>query len=392
MSKINQSNHTDSTKIRLLFTGDACSIGSFDKSLYANIDIIDSNLRTLLKQQDFVIANLEGPATLLPNINNPKRICSIPKFIPYLIENNIQYFNLANNHTFDCGENGFNETVEHINKNGGYFFGAGNNLESATQPIILEKNDIKIGVLSSTYKDAFAAQNNRAGVAHFLNIYQFKKKVVDLKKKVDFIVYSYHGDSEYIQYPLPAKRRFLQQASQLPIDLIVCHHPHVVQGWEKINDTTIFYSLGNFIFDTERQRQFNYTENGNLLAVEITKSDTESNNNWKLIPIFIDGENATVVLDQKIKQNESLNDFQNYKTHFLDEAERVFTEDKLNRKTKSDYATLQTSNDSNTKNKSKPNKLLSKSFYKALFSALSNPHYRPILLGYMEKKAKNLFK
>ena len=56
-------------------------------------------------------------------------------------------------------------------------------------------------------------------------------------------------------------------------DIIVAHHPHTVQGYEKINNKMIFYSLGNFIFDTDFQRAQKGTDKGIVLKIEFTKDE-----------------------------------------------------------------------------------------------------------------------
>ena len=74
-------------------------------------------------------------------------------------------------------------------------------------------------------------------------------------------------------------------------DFVVGHHPHVVQNYEQVGNKIIFYSLGNFVFDTNYQRNQCYTENGMLLRLNLS----EDNYAFEAMPIHIDRETQTIV-------------------------------------------------------------------------------------------------
>ena len=64
----------------------------------------------------------------------------------------------------------------------------------------------------------------------------------------------YHGGDEFFHVPMPYIRKQLKGYLDWGCDIVVAHHPHVVQGYEMLGKKAIFYSLGNFIFDTDYQR------------------------------------------------------------------------------------------------------------------------------------------
>ena len=362
----------------VVFTGDACSCGKFELPIKNGQSIFDNELEHLFLNQDFVIANLEGPATKEDNINNSfARIVSEPAFTSFLSSKNIKYFNLANNHILDCGVKGLQDTVENICNNNGYFYGAGMNELEAKKELILEKNGLSIAVFSGSYKDAFAAKKDKAGVSNFSNSNEILNKAKALKKEHQFVIFNYHGDGEFVQYPLPQKRKFLQSLCGSSIDFIICHHPHVIQGMEEIRGTKIFYSLGNFVFDSERQARFSYTDIGILLKLNIRNSGIK----WEVIPVIKNPDKTIVQLYDKHFDFEKYCHFNDYKKHWNKEGVRVFKEDKL-RKNKS----LKTiSSDKNNSSKKLP-KIFRLTFYKAIISALTNPHYRPIFFAYLKKR------
>ena len=80
-----------------------------------------------------------------------------------------------------------------------------------------------------------------------------------------------HEGHEFSQIPMPYLRNKYHRFLEYGADIVVGHHPHVVQNYEKVGDKIIFYSLGNFIFDTDYQRLQNYTENGILLKLSFTQ-------------------------------------------------------------------------------------------------------------------------
>ena len=81
-----------------------------------------------------------------------------------------------------------------------------------------------------------------------------------------------HGGEEFSDLPLPYVRKFYHKLLSLGADIIVGHHPHVPQNYEIIGNKVIFYSLGNFIFDTDYQRHFSHTDNCVLLTIHFSKT------------------------------------------------------------------------------------------------------------------------
>ena len=102
------------------------------------------------------------------------------------------------------------------------------------------------------------ASKNTEGV--FCDIYEdhIRSKIIKAKTKCDWLILNYHGGEEYTRYPMPKKRSKLKKYLNYGVDVIIGHHPHVVQGIEKIDNKFIFYSLGNFIFDIKQQRDKKY--------------------------------------------------------------------------------------------------------------------------------------
>ena len=100
----------------------------------------------------------------------------------------------------------------------------------------------------------------------------------------------YHGGEEFVNVPMPYTRKLYKKFLKWGVDVVVAHHPHTVQGYEKVKNKMIFYSLGNFVFDTNFQRAQYGTDEGMLISLEFTKTDYK----FKNLPIKINREAETI--------------------------------------------------------------------------------------------------
>ena len=151
---------------------------------------------------------------------------------------------MANNHIWDFGENGFKRTVDELK--GCVLIGAGKNIEDSYKEVIFSKNMTKIGFLAAA-EWGFGASENSGGFA-WLNHDQFEVKIKNIRKMVDILIVQLHAGLELVDIPLPEWRQKYKHFIDLGVDLIIGHHPHIVQPWEKYRGKYIFYSLGNFYF------------------------------------------------------------------------------------------------------------------------------------------------
>ena len=306
--------------IKLLFTGDLSCTGKFKTSVKKNREIFSDQLLSLFKEYNHIICNFEGAATNIKNIyRSDCDVRSPEKSIEYFQERNILVYNLANNHIFDCGYDGFKNTRDKILKGGGLYFGAGKNIEEASRVEYISKGDITIGLIGLCHKEGLIASKNKEGV--FCDIYEkrIKSKIIEAKTNCDWVIVNYHGGEEYTRYPMPKKRTKLKKYLDYGADIIIGHHPHVVQGVEKIHDKVIFYSLGNFIFDIKQHRNKKYINDSVLLDIRFTKSKITYFN----IPIRIDASKEKIFIQNEFKGFRGLSHFSNYERQWQQECFRV---------------------------------------------------------------------
>lgn len=216
-------------------------------------------VRSIFKESDLVFANLECP---LSNRGNPLKnkccLCSPPEVVKSLKSAGFSVLSLANNHIFDYGYEGFEDTVSLLKENDISYFGAGKNLEEARKPTVLHINGVCIGFLgySWDYIGSMNAAASKFGTAPLSERFIIED-VRKLKQQVDIVVVSLHWGYERERYPLPSHRKLAHKIMSAGATVVVGHHPHVLQGIETYKDGIILYSLGNFVFPDILYKQYN---------------------------------------------------------------------------------------------------------------------------------------
>ncbi len=204
-----------------------------------------------LRSADIALGNLEAPLTVRGQEFKDKRFRfrASPKAAAALKKAGFSVVTLANNHIMDFGETGLLDTIRHLDREQVRCAGAGNSLAMARRPAVVERNGAKVAFLaySLTQPLEFFAAESGAGTAPGYSRY-FREDIVRAKSSADYVVVSFHWGGEGLsaprQYQIEAARRAIDAGA----DVIIGHHPHVLQGIERYGRGVIFYSLGNFAF------------------------------------------------------------------------------------------------------------------------------------------------
>jgi poly-gamma-glutamate synthesis protein (capsule biosynthesis protein) len=242
-SKIDKKEYKD---IKILFVGDIMMTRSVEariKSLNKEFFFPFLNILDYSKSFDYVIANLEGSISDKgTKVGSKYSFRMKPEVAEALSKANINVVNLANNHIFDYGKIAFEDTLKNLEKNNIKYFG------NSYEPLIIEKEGIKIGFLGfSDFLKHLEVKENKIGIAVVNdNLSEIIKKA---KEKVDILIVSFHWGEEYKKIANERQRKLAKIAIDSGADLVIGHHPHVIQDIEKYKGKFIFYSLGNFIFD-----------------------------------------------------------------------------------------------------------------------------------------------
>jgi poly-gamma-glutamate capsule biosynthesis protein CapA/YwtB (metallophosphatase superfamily) len=213
---------------------------------------------TLLPQPDVLMVNLENPITYCSQkVEKKFNFKMNPKYLPVLQSARISVVTLANNHILDYGSDGLLDTVHYLDSVGIRHVGAGYNLEEARKPVVLEINGFRIGFQGYFGSGAFAAGVNRAGVAPRFEA-PLRSDIQRLRQidKATYVVVNIHWGNEKALYPQPWQIILAHHAVDAGADLVVGHHPHVLQGIEKYKNAVIAYSIGNFLFGGNSKRTY----------------------------------------------------------------------------------------------------------------------------------------
>lgn len=228
-------------EILLSFTGD-CILGTdenfyYDTSFNAYYENYGSayffqNVKDVFEKDDLTIINMEGTLTDLTTRKDKQfAFKGDPEYVKVLTNGSVEAANMANNHSYDYGEESFKDTVNILEKNKIRTFGD-------DETVIIPVKGVNVGIFGIYELDD-----------HEERIPQVKSDIAKLKKDgADIIVAVFHWGNELERVPDDNQVMLAHLAIDEGADVVVGHHPHVLQGIDTYKGKTIAYSLGNFCF------------------------------------------------------------------------------------------------------------------------------------------------
>ena len=208
------------------------------------------DLLARLRACDLVFGNLE---CTLPGdggrVETEPRVIATEGQVRAALGAGVGVVTLANNHTFDALEGGFHATRALLERLGVAWFGAGDSLEEAARPAILEARGVRLaflGAVDHRSGPSRLATPGGPGVAP-MDLARLAADIARLRREVDHVVVSLHWGEERLPIPSPDQVREAHSLVRAGASLILGHHPHVVQGLEVFEGVPIAYSLGNCV-------------------------------------------------------------------------------------------------------------------------------------------------
>ena len=265
------------SRVSIAFTGD---IG-FDKYMDGKWDdesLLSKEITDFICSGDHVVINVEGPiADSSENIDQngvlQLKHTMNPGATKIFEKIGADIWNICNNHIMDAGEEGIKSTLKYAKKSNAQTIGAGMNIDEARKPVILNEAG-GIGMIGVGYQRACRkADVDKPGCYSWSDLDEIQKSIDEIKKTCRWCIVVAHAGEEFTPLPSPYTRERYHKYLEMGADVIVAHHPHVPMNYETVGDKIIFYSLGNFIFDTDYQRsQFN-TDIGLIVKLNFTENE-----------------------------------------------------------------------------------------------------------------------
>jgi hypothetical protein len=263
------------SSIRLVFVGDVQLSGHVGEI------IVKENprfpfvwVKNTLRRGDITMGNLESPVSSL----NTTCLCCLkqntcfrasPDVVDGLVFSGFDVMNVANNHALDYGPEVMNDTLKHLSSAGILYTGANQGEDSIENPVIIDVRGIKVAYLGFTdiilpdnitdeYPQPWIASENAV-----------KQSVEQVRNKTDIVVVTFHFGKQYSFYHSERQEQLAHTAADAGADIIIGHHPHVVQEIEVYNRSIIAYSLGNFVDDMKEPVG---VKEGTILTVDVDPS------------------------------------------------------------------------------------------------------------------------
>lgn len=236
-----------SEPVRMLFAGDLTLSDNVEQFVGSRMGYVFERWKPG-READVFMVNLEHPITTwTERVEKKFNFKMSPAYGAILLDAGVTLVNSANNHIFDYGFQGIEDTMGYLDSLGIPYTGIGRNLKDARRPVILERKGRKIGFLGYFGGGDFAATSDTPGYAPRYTRF-IVEDVKKLRKQVDYVVVNFHWGVERAPLPEEWQRTLAHRVVDAGADLIIGHHPHILQGIERYKGAVIAYSLGNFVF------------------------------------------------------------------------------------------------------------------------------------------------
>lgn len=261
------------------------------------------NVKSVFEEDDLTIVNFEGTLTD-STIREDKQFAfkADKSYAEILTDGFVEAANLANNHSKDYGEQSYNDTMDALDEAGITNFGY-------DRVAIKKVKGIKVGLVGTyVLADGLGVKDS------------MEKNIQDLKDEgAQVIIASFHWGEEKAEYPNDVQVELAHAAIDAGADLVLGHHPHVLQGIEQYKGKNIVYSLGNFCLggnmypsdmDTMIFQQTFTLKGGKLQEDNVTNiipcsiSSVEDYNNYQPTPAA--GEKETEILNKITQRSQGL--------------------------------------------------------------------------------------
>ncbi len=248
---------TSSDPVEIVFAGDIYLsdhvMEAFERAGNDLSGVVSADYQNVINEADYFVANEEFPFSTRGEQAKDKQYTFRvdPTYASWFNDLGIDLVTLANNHTLDYGTEALLDTVDTLDDIGIRHIGAGKNLESASQAVIVSLNNKKIAFIGATRvipEANWAAGESSPGVFAAYNDTDLINEIKSVRAEADVVIVYMHWGVERQESPNEIQQTLAHNIVDAGADLVIGAHPHVLQGFEYYKDVPIAYSLGNFVF------------------------------------------------------------------------------------------------------------------------------------------------
>lgn len=243
--------------MKVLVAGDYCPRDRGAQKIQSG-DTADmlASVKETIATVDYAIVNfecaiVEGEAKPIDKCG-PNLKCQ-PEAVSVLKDAGFHCLTLANNHFRDFGDEGVMTSLRCFKKNGLDYVGGGENIAAAEAILYKKFEDGVLAIISVCENEFSIAGTKRAGSAP-LDTVKVYHRIVEARKRADFVLVIVHGGHEHYQLPSPRMKELYRFFVEVGADAVVNHHQHCYSGYEEYMGKPIVYGLGNFFFDDPKKR------------------------------------------------------------------------------------------------------------------------------------------
>ncbi len=267
-----------------------------------------THVKEYIENADIKIANLEttlaGPGRKYdgyPMFNSPDELVDALKYAGFNV------LSIVNNHTLDTKSAGFLRTMSVLKEKGVPFIGARQTVEEKRYTI-LDVKGIKVGLIAYTYEipvnglvslNGNIMQEDVKELINYFDYYDLPTYFEKMGEEIDnmrndgaeIIVFFLHFGNEYELNPNTYQREIAEFLASKEVQIVFGSHPHIMQPFDTLGDTVVFYSLGNFLsnqrYEAMERRD---TEDGIIAEISYEKNFTKNTLSYKassLIPTWV---------------------------------------------------------------------------------------------------------
>ncbi len=287
----------------LCFAGDVCvEDGGYNTEYWKSCgedasQCFDETMMQHMQDADVFFLNNEFQFTTrgTPTYGKEFTFRSDPENVKLLKDIGTDIVSLANNHSFDYGEEGLLDTLDTLKNADIPYVGAGKDIDEASSTYYYELNGVKIAYVSSTrvelYELTRGATETQPGVFRTVDEEQVEflyDKVREAKENADYVIVYIHWGDEFVTYIDEFQSNTGNGLIDAGADVVIGDHPHCLQGISYYKDKPILYSMGNYWFRA-------CTGDTMLAELHLTGTRNNIDTELKLVPAYLDGHRVTYI-------------------------------------------------------------------------------------------------